>query len=227
MLCALIVGGGWGLFAWGQKEAGFDRAEASENMQSLRQAIEELERQNLQLRDHVALLERSSQMDLTAYQDVNDNIKVLQDEVLELREEAAFYRGIVAPRETSAGVRIERFELDRAPGQAGLFHYQLVLTQVLKNDRLVRGNAELEVEGVQNGKPKTYELRELAADNRKTLGFKFKYFQKFEGDIRLPKDFQPRSVKVRVNPSKRKSVKGEFDWPKDGKKPIQQQTGDS
>lgn len=220
VLLAVMLGGGWGLYSFGQSQAGFARGAAEETMGNMRSAINELERQNMGLRDQVALLERGTQMDKQAYEEVSSNIKALQEEVLELREEVTFYRGIVAPRETSSGLRIERFELSASSATSRLHHYKLVLTQVLKNHRTIHGVVSIAVEGVQDGKPRVLTLRTLSESRKPNFSFKFRYFQKFEGDLQMPKGFQPRSVEIKVNPSKGKTVKRSFDWP-DNKSEIE------
>jgi hypothetical protein len=212
MLLVVIVGGGWGLYSFGQHQAGFDRQQSEKAVEGIKNALQVVERQKADLRDQVALLERGTQMDKQAQQDVSVNIRALQEEVLELREEVTFYRGIVAPNETSSGLRLERFTLERTLGENSLFHYKLVLTQVLKNHKNTRGTVTLKVLGTQNGKPRTLTLKTLSGKKNAWQGFKFRYFQKFEGDMTLPKNFQPRSVEVTVKPKGRKEVKRSFDW---------------
>ena len=212
LLVLIVLGAGFGLYYFGQKMAGFNVIETEETVAGLQAEINSLKQDKVALRDQLALVERSTQVDSQAYLQVKENLKALQQEILELREEVGFYRGIVAPRESSAGLRIDRIEITKAAGER-LFHYNLVLTQVLKNHRNVRGTVKLILEGVQNGRPKKLKMRSISVAKRKFLEFKFKYFQKFEGDLLLPKGFSPRQILVKVKPHKRKEIQGEFDWP--------------
>ena len=207
-----IVFSGFGLYYAGQKTAGYDATEADDTIDGLQDQIAQLKGDKVDLRDQLALIERSSQVDTQAYVQVKDNLKALQQEILELREEVGFYRGIVAPRESSAGLRIDRLEITKASGKR-LFHYNLVLTQVLKNHRNVRGRFKLIVEGVQNDRPKKLKMRNVSVAKNNSLDFKFKYFQKFEGDLVLPEGFSPRQITVEVSPHKRKKLLSAFDWP--------------
>ncbi len=209
----LLLGLGAGLFFAGQWYAGHEREKARQTEQGLRDALAEFERQNTVLRDRIAVLERSSEVDRRAYERVGEEFQALQREIAELREEVNFYRGIVSPRENSTGLRVERFELEKAPGQERMYHYRLVLTQVLKNQRSVRGTAFFSVEGLQSGKPRVLKLKHIAADKKTALRFRFRYFQKFEGDIVLPKGFQPRQVTVTIQPRKRKQIRRSYPWP--------------
>ena len=210
----VIAAAGWGLYQLGLYNAGFNRHDADEKQMQLEQHVADLQLEKANLRDQVALASRSQQVDKQAYQQVNDNLKSLQQEILELREEVSFYRGIVSPMESSAGIRINRFKVEQT-GAENIFHYNMVLTQVLKNDRSVRGKVKLFINGIQNGKPKKLKFKQVSGAKSAYLEFKFRYFQKFEGDIVLPKDFSPLQVLVEVNPHKRKKINSTYQWPKD------------
>ncbi len=221
----MVVGGllvfpmvGAGLYYLGSQRAGYDRLVVAQERAVMEARIQELELERDQLRDRVALLERSSQMDREAYDKLDQTLKGLQAELLELREEVAFYRGIVSPRQASAGLRVERFRVEPQASTADgprLYHYNLVLTQVLKNDRTARGVVMVTVEGVQDGRPTAYALYRLTPDtkDKEKLPFRFRYFQKFEGDLILPAGFSPRTVKVEVRPRRGKAFVEAFPWP--------------
>lgn len=212
----VIVVVGFSLYYFGLDKAGFNLLESDETVNRLETQISQLKEDKTDLRDQLALVKRSTQVDGQAYLQVKENLKTLQQEILELREEVSFYRGIVAPRESSSGLRIDRLEITNAAGER-LFHYNLVLTQVLKNHRNVSGTVKLFVEGVQNDRPKKLKMRSVSATKKKFLEFKFKYFQKFEGDLRMPEGFLPRQVIVEVSPRKRKKIIGSFEWPSLGR----------
>jgi len=212
LLAIWIVVGAWAAYYFGQHNAGFNQLAANDTQTRLEQEISNLEQDKVSLKDQLTLAQRSNQVDGQAYQQVKNDLKLLQQEILELREEVSFYRGIVAPRESSAGIRIERLDLEK-DSEGGLFRYNLVLTQVLKNDRTVRGVAKATLKGVKDGRPKSYNLIKLADKKKKSLEFKFKYFQKFNGSIVLPKGFSAREVLVEVDPHRRKKIQQTFQWP--------------
>jgi len=208
-----VLLGGWGLFEYGRARAGFDALSAQEAQGQLQQQTQELQNQLTQLREEKAILERSAQIDRKAYKDLEATVSGLQAEIAEYKGELAFYRGIVSPRDAQQGLRVESFEVS-ANGAENGFRYKLVLTQVLKSDRLARGKIALEVEGLQDGQNKVLSLQDIAADDSKTLTFNFKYFQNFEGDIKLPAGFVPLRVVVKVDPyGNAEKVEKSFDWP--------------
>jgi len=179
------------------------------------QTINTLKVENQLLTEQVAILKRSLQVDSEANSEVKNNLKQQQEEILELREEVTFYRGIVSPGERASGLQIDNFIVSPTQ-EEGLFHYELVLVQALKNDKYVRGVTVVTIEGLQEGKSERISLTSMATGKKKKqLKFKFRYFQKFEGYILVPPNFSPRAIEVVVKPHKRKNMKRLFDWSSD------------
>ncbi len=202
---------GWGIYHLGQIRAGFNLIESLRNDAELSASIELLEQDKADLKDRLALVQRASQVEGQAHQKVKSDLTLLQQEIFELREEVGFYRGIVAPRESAEGIRIYQFKLEKSSDD-NLYFFKLVLTQVKKNQRFIRGVANIIVEGAQKGLPKVLEFKKISVDKKKSLRFKFRYFQKIEGYIRLPDGFVPKQILVEVNPRKKKSIRSHFDW---------------
>ena len=223
ILLTFLVGiaAGWGLYYLGLNNAGYLREESEQKISEMQKHITLLTREKGALRDEIALIERSGQVDKQAYQEVKDNLKSLQQEILELREEVSFYRGIVSPKESSTGIRIERFTVEEI-NESNVFHYELVLTQVLKNDRTVRGQAKLVFSGLKDDRTISLNLSQVSSSKTNHLNFKFRYFQKFDGDIVLPKGFSPRQVVVEVSPKRRKKISNTFPWPNTTKNETEQ-----
>lgn len=213
LIALLLIG--WLVFYWGFLQAGVDLEDITEERNSLVEQVKALTTESQGLNAKIAILERSQQVETEGYAQVKNSLSGLQAEILELREEIAFYRGIVSPGESSSGLRIERFILEHA-AEERIFHYKLILTQVLKNDRLMRGYVNITVDGVQDGKPKQYSLKELAPDKTKPLQFTFRYFQKFEGDMLIPEGFTPRGIQVEVVPRTNKVIRSTYEWVDEG-----------
>ncbi len=202
---------GWGIYHLGQIRAGFNLIESSKIESELNATIESLKQGKADLKGQLVLVQRASQVEGQAHQKVKLDLTSLQQEIFELREEVGFYRGIVAPRESAEGIRIDQFKVEKFNAD-NLYYFRLVLTQVKKNQRFIQGVANIVVEGAQKGLPKALEFKKITVDKKKSLRFKFRYFQKIEGYIRLPEDFAPKQVLVEVNPRKKKSIRSHFDW---------------
>lgn len=209
-----VIFGAWGAFEYGRFSAGFDTYEAQKDRKVLARKNEELHGEIETLREQKAFLERAAQIDKQAYQEQKERLRVLQAEILELKEELAFYRGIVSPRDASRGLRLQSFKIESNGTPRG-YRYKVVLTQVLKNDRTASGTVKLAVEGLHNNEPKTYLLSQLTEKSIKELDYRFRYFQNIEGDIVLPEGFKPLRVSVAIHPRGRAQdeIEKTFDWP--------------
>ena len=211
-LVALIISG-WTLFDYGRYLAGYDAAAYTEERQALQDINSALEKEVDRLREKKALLERAAQIERQAYDELDTTLKVLQGEILELEEELAFYRGIVSPQDASSGLHLQRFKIE-ANGKSRSYRYKVVLTQVLKNDRLATGKVQLSIDGMINNQPRTLSLKQLSEKPVKELNYRFKYFQKLEGNVELPSGFTPFRVNVKIVPRSRKrnSIEKTINW---------------
>lgn len=211
-IIALLVGG-WTLFDYGRYLAGYNRAECADERQTLLAVRKKLEKDVDRLREQKALLERAAQIEQEAYSELDTTLKELQGEILELKEELAFYRGIVSPQDASSGLHLQRFKIE-ANGESRHYRYKLVLTQVLKNDRMATGKVRLSIDGMMRDQPRTLKLKDLTGKRVNELGYRFKYFQKLEGNLKLPQGFTPFRINVQIIPHNRKrnGIKRTINW---------------
>ncbi|GAB4358228.1 MAG: hypothetical protein Kow006_26580 [Gammaproteobacteria bacterium] len=214
VLLVAYAGSSYWLFQHAQERAGFDRLSAIKERNRLENRIKELEEANEQLTTKLAVLERASQIDRESRAKVRGEVKELQDENLELKQELAFYRGIVSPEDRKAGLKIQSFEITSGQ-EPSLYMYKLILTQVLKNDRLASGTVAIEVEGVEGGNKVRLPLSRLAEGAKETLPFRFKFFQNFEGELRLPPGFNAEAVVLTVVPTTKglEKLEQRVPWP--------------
>jgi hypothetical protein len=201
------------MYYYGHNSAGFDYEALKISQSNLQQQLYETEKENSKLREKNAVLEQASIIDKKAQNDVNGSIKRLQDEVLELKEQVAFYRGIVSPVQTASGLNITSFKLNKL-GEVSGYHFRLVLTQVKQNNQVIRGKANILIDGLQNGEPKQLNISDLMGKAKEDMNLQFKYFQTIEGDMVLPDGFVPSSVLVDIKPSgsSQDSISRIFNW---------------
>jgi hypothetical protein len=214
-LTGLAAYGEWWLYDFGKiqgvEELGSLRAEHS----ILASQYRELLKQSDALRERNAILERSGQIDQQAARDVQQQLASLQEELEAAREEIAFYRGIIAPGDMPSGLRIHRFELT-AGLQPGDFHYDLVLTQIKHNDRVVTGLVDWKIIGKNGDEARELNLSDVTRPETRHLDFKFRYFQHLTGIISLPTGFQARKVILSVKPAGKDApdpIEQSFEWP--------------
>jgi len=209
-IIVVLAVGGYLLYDYGREQAQVDFISLVNERDQVNAQIEKLTAELDGMQSKLVLSLRGNEIDKQAYSEVGNSLNDLQTEILELKKEVAFYRSIVAPRESSRGLRVQRFKISPTD-KNGAFRYRLVLTQVIKNTRITRGDIAIQVEGVKNGKHHVMKFADISAEKIKKLRFKFKYFQSFEGDLIIPKGFVPSRVSIKVN-SNRVKLDKTFSW---------------
>ena len=201
---ALYVGAG----SWAQDELSALHSERDELLTTGAAQREA----NTALRERVAILARAQQVEGKAYDDVDAYLGSLQDEVLALKEEVAFYRGIVSAGKEK-GLNIQTFVVDRE-NVPGAFRFELVITQHLKRVKMISGTVRLNVMDGKNGKPRDLLLSDMSGQQARSLKFEFKFFQRIEGRFTLPDGFKPDRLQIQVVSSGKKpaSVEKSFEW---------------
>ena len=212
-IAIVLLVGAWWLFDYGMSRAGFESASASEEREQLRSRIEELESEVTVLRAQKAVHERAQEIDRHAYDQVDNLMKEQQSELLELKEEVIFYRGIVGSSDQVRGLQLLSFRLESNGGERN-FRYRLILNQLEKSNRVIKGRVQLTLIGIQGDAQ--IELPHASITKKEGKGelFRFKYFQELDGDIVLPDGFVPLRIKVKASSSgkKPKSIKRIYNW---------------
>ena len=180
----------------------------------LRGRLAELEARNAELERQLVLAERSRQIDADAYAVFNAERSGLHDEILGLREELAFYRGILSPSADKVGLQAQDFDVE-AQGGVGRYRFSLVMTQAGGKEQVARGAVRLVLEGRENGVARQLGLEELTQDGSAEIAYRFRYFQTVIGDLQLPERFVPERVVVKAVPASapRLPLEWTFDWP--------------
>ncbi len=224
-----LIGGGsfalavaaWGLYVYtrastvseferAQLEVEQLRGERRQLTRELRAAKEEVKR----LQEQAVFLQRSQDIDAQACNAVRSSLAQLQAEASDLREQLAFYRGIVAPEQSRAGVRVYELKLARSAAPRR-YRYELVLIQSVRHDKRIGGQIQLELVGKRDGAEQRLPWVALVADPAaRNLLFSMRYFEEFAGEIVVPQGFEPARVVVTLVPDGEgvPRVEESFDW---------------
>ncbi len=202
----------WGVFEWGRKAGGHDAVAAANARRTLGEKVIGLEKDNEALRREIALMKAAGRVDSQAYGRVAQEIDDLQSQIAELKEQLAFYRGIMAPSEGRNGLQLETVQV-RPSDRERAFRVSLVLIQAGPQNRRVSGSVRAAVVGNGPQGATRVELREQGGDGQ-DLTFRFRYFQILEGDVELPESFAPERIEVRLDPDGKgqESVDVTFPW---------------
>lgn len=211
-----VLIGAFAIYSLGRSQSGYDWTESVRMEAERRRLIAEIRRlraENNELSERAVRLERAGEIDKRAAGVLNQSLKDEQAELAALKEQVAFYRGIVSPEESSAGIRV--YEVEFRPGsEADLYQYDLVLIQAMHHDNPISGNADLVFKGLLDGTARSYRLADIEVERGKTLIFSFRYFQQLSGAVRFPRGFMPSRVVVDVtrngNPPAR--YQQTYDW---------------
>lgn len=209
LLVILMV---WVSFEYGLKVAGYDKSEAMTYIDDLQQQIEDLQSQYTEKQRQTAMLERNSAIDDGASEQLKISLDAAKAESLELKKELFFYKSIVSPGDTRRSLAIQTIQIK--PDVDGTFRYKIMVSQRGRNDRFARGSINVTIEGSQDGQVSKLKLSSVSNEAKKQKSFGFKYFQNFEGSMKLPESFQPEFIRVQVKPrsSRIDPIDEKFTW---------------
>lgn len=204
----------WLAFDYGRLQAGFDQAETEKYIAELHQQIDDLTHKKNKLHRENSKLTLGHSIDRDASSKVNKTLADSQEKILEMKEELLFYRNVMSPKKSKRSVEIKNIQLISTAENE--YQYKLQLIQNGRHDVATRGVVEISFEGKQSdGKIIRLAMPSVStAKSSKKQKFGFKYFQNFEGGIKIPEGFVPISMFIRVLPrsSRVPKVDKSFAW---------------
>lgn len=205
----MLVAAAWLLYEYGRSSAGFRVLEAHQREAALSEQAAALQADNDRLQAQVALLEKSSGIDRQAYEEINRTLADLQNEMLEMRQEVAFYRGIVNAEEAAAGLQIQSLRLRQDEGAS--YRYRLAFTHLSSARARVQGRVDMTFIGMRGGEEVEIGAAGLVGEGE-ALRFRFRNFQELRGVLDLPGGFLPLRVHVRAVPTEGRAIERTFSW---------------
>ena len=159
---------------------------------------------------------QGADIDRQAAEQVREAVVASESKIAALKSELVFYRGLMTPTATEKGLSIRSISFQPAGG-ANRFRYQIVLQQLAIKHRLLRGTYQIVLRGDLNGRQQALPLRDIAEPGVESA-FRFRYFQKIEGILRLPEGFEPGLVEViaETNEKRPTRVEKQFSWSQNG-----------
>ena len=157
----------------------------------------DLKNQNKSLSEKVLKFERLTSVDNATSIRLQNEIKLLQDQVFNLRRELTFYQGIITASSYSRGLNIQGLHIETTR-KKGLYKYKLVLTNIGKSDKVTEVSIDMMVEGNDKSGFRTLSLNEIGAGEEYNNRIKIKSFGRIEGNINVPDDFEPLRVMVNL-----------------------------
>lgn len=183
-MALLLLTAGYAIGYW--QCAGGDRSR-------LEQDIRRLQAENQAMQASVAQVERQLQVEHAAQGTLAKEMAGLQDENMQLKEDVAFYKGILAEGGSAGVPKLHSVKLSKG-ARAGEYHYHILLVQTGRHDKTVQGSLQLLLNATQAGQPVTQPVE--TTGQGKGIKVDFKYFQRIEGDFKVPVAMNGKSLRV-------------------------------
>jgi len=156
--------------------------------------------------------------------EMNSTLLSLQAESLEQQLALRFYQKVMAPEYTANGVHIEKVILTQGISDRHI-RFEVLIAQLEKRKRYIKGNLALEILGSFDGKPQVLNVSEMVK-SAKDLKVSFRFFQHVKSDFELPEGFMPERLKVTIKMPRQRSQKAanvtqEYPWNELIKLPMQ------
>jgi len=183
-------------FELGRLDAGFRVVDSVRGALSASERMRKLEADNERQRIQLEAAEVARRVDREGYKQVERSLGDMQSQIARLNQDLSFYRGLVQP-ESLIHVKVQQMQIVPEP-EAGKFRLRFVLMQAGKPDSMVTGSAAVTIDGLMQGKPRSFSFAEVSPNRRISLAYSFRYFQDYDELIQLPKGFEPTRVGVEI-----------------------------
>ncbi len=199
----LVAGGlllGQWVFETGLRLAGFEKNRAQEQLTELRARVSRLDQENVTLKAEKIRTMQDIQIEQTTNKDLAKSLQGIQEEIVTLREDNAFFRNLLSPDQGPGPISIYHFKWEHNSLLSGEYRYRLLLLKTGKREQDFVGSVQFLVTGEQAGK-KVVSVQPVSSETPEkpqAINVRFKYYQRLEGTIRLPAGLMPKSVQVRV-----------------------------
>ena len=170
--------------------------------------------QLLQLQQSLVNAEQAGLVDRQALADVQGALVNLREINAQLEADVLFYRQIMSPENDETGLAIGQLDLTGTE-EENRIRYRIELKQLVNNDDVISGHANVNIMGMQNGQEVSLPLRSLSIEeNQLDIRLQFRYFQNIEGELIIPENFVPETVQILAvsQGENAKTVQKNFVW---------------
>ena len=187
------------------------------NKQTMKDLILEnqsLANKNSDLQGEIFMLQQVAQLDKDAAIHIQKDLRSLQEEASQLKQELEFYQGVMDTAREETGLSVHGIYIEPLfkPNQ---YSIKLVLANVARTNRVLKGNLDINIEGVQNNNEKRMNLSDILITEGIDFSFEIKNFGRVEYIFELPLEFLADRVLVSVNLENAENLKINkiYDWP--------------
>ncbi len=198
VLAASLATAGW-IYDAGRRFAGFDVRESEQEIRILHGRVAELDVERQRLRSLADTSESKLQIELAAQQQLTRQIKTLEAENAQLKEDLSLFESLAQTETRDSGVSIPRLRIELEDAAANQYRYRmLVALQGGRKDKEFKGDYQLVLNLLQDGRSVVMTLPAAAEPALQKFHLSFKYFQRLEGGFRIPANARIKSVEARL-----------------------------
>lgn len=179
-----------------------------------RMQLDALEHANRELRERLAVVERSAQVDRESANSTREALAEQTKSIAKLESDLGIYRSILSEDNTSNRLRVHQVLLEKAGpdgAEAVTFGFEIILTRFFDAREPIEGSVTLVVREASTGdSSQPLRLKQISTP------FRLKHMQAVRGQIELPGDFIPEGVSVQATAEhKQRTLRAQrsFDWP--------------
>ena len=199
MLSISLAFAAW-IYDAGMRIAGFHSNESVREIQSLRNHVMELDGELTKLRSLAGSGESSLQIERTAQQQLSRQARALELENAALKEDLAFFEGLMPASDSGdePGIRIDHLRIDPG-GAVGEYRYRmLVVNNGGRQGKELKGGLQLLLKVEQGGKDAIITLPSNTETNPQRFRFEIKHFHRLEGVFSLSPGVVLKEVEARL-----------------------------
>jgi len=184
----------------GRQIAGYHKDEASDEIRSLRNHVMDLDAELTKLRSVAGSGESTLQMERAALRQLTNRVKALESENASLREDLAFFEGLMPNPEASddPALKIDRFRIEPL-GTDGDYRYRLlVVNNAGRQTKQLKGDLQLLVKVRVDGKDAMITVPSASEGDSSSFHFDIKHLHRFDGVFSVPQKARILSVEARL-----------------------------
>lgn len=204
---------GWKVYRLGDTQLVEENRSVTLKIREFEARIDLLSGERDELRQQVASLERSAQIDQEAAKQLREDLTRLQSERLELKEELTLVETLRSGKTPDTRLRVSKFKVTKLASKRR-FRYSMTTTLAPEQKKSVTASVNIRVSGTQNDAPKDLNLLLLGKKKKESRTIKFKHLYMFEEEVLLPEGFDPEQVTVDITTNNKnvKNLTSSFPW---------------
>lgn len=204
---------GWKVYSLGDTQLVRQNRIVTLRTEELEERVERISEERDQLRQQVASLERSAQVDREAARRLREDLEKLQGERLELREDLTLLETLTTGKTPGTRLRVSRFRVTKMAREQR-YRYSMTATLSPELEEPVSATVAIRLSGMLGDESVDLNLFELGEKKRLSRKISFKHLQMIEGEFKLPGDFEPDMVTIDIttNNENVKNLTRSFPW---------------